>query len=37
MCFKMDPHVVLFVSDMVAEGAGKLVVFCSGSIGSNNI
>lgn len=37
MCFEMDPHVVLFVSDMVAEGAGKLVVFCSGSIGSNNI
>lgn len=37
MWFKMNSHVVLFVCDMVAEGAGELVVFCSGGISGNNI
>ena len=37
MCLQMDSHVVLFVGDMVAEGAGEPPVFCSSSICRNHI
>ena len=37
MGLQMDSHVVLFVGDMVAEGAGEPPVFCSSSVCRNHI